>query len=409
MNLSPFTAAAALAASSLLALGACQNDVTSTPTATGAQVEVVVAPLSLTGVGDASYAITVVNAGGEPVFAVTASSSRYGDGAGALTYVGPCDASANPNAVTVELLELFDLSGEPLEAGSWRQPGPVTRSVACREDADVAVDFDLTILRAANVGFFDIAVEFSDVFCSAKLDCVDAFLHNGGERDATVIVAVACTSGEGSPTWLHMDPVVVACDDGTQLTVNPGLPEGNQGGLAPYFFEAATYRGRQDLPGIDSCYWNTAVGVDEAALPAGLECTLTAAATAGTAAWPMGSTPAGAVYPFIAWEVPIVVDGALVCGQHAVDVAGSGVATTYTSGEQPRHFPFTMACGADVAVTSNGVVCGTSVGQGDAVEFISLGGGEVAVNVGGVQSEAMRLPEGLALASSCCQDHCCAP
>lgn len=411
-TVTPVTAALA----AVLALGGCTSGEAVGPAVgDGSNIALSVAPLQLTGVGDATYRVVVVNGATptpETVFDVTLTSSRYGDGAGALTYVGPCDASANPNVVTLELLELRDDADAVIPETAYRRPPAVSQALDCRPNADVAVTFDLTILRSGEQGFFDVAVEFSDIFCSAKLDCLDAFLHNGDTRDTTVVVAWACASGTGEQTWLYMNPVVVTCDDGTQLTVAPGAAPGNQGGLAPYFFQAAVYRGREDLPGVDKCYWNTAIGVDEAALVAGLNCAVTASTTAGDAQWPQGKTPPNSVYPYIGWNVPIVTNGALACGQHAIDVPGSGVATAYTDAETGARFTFAMACDEDADVTevvANGVACATAVGQGETVEFTPLGGDRIAVNVSGTLSTSMRLPAGLALATECCQDLCCMP
>ncbi len=375
------------------------------------RVAVAVAPLTLSGVGNVTYRLTVQN-GASPadtVFEVEVDADRFGDGRGGVAYVGPCDAADNPNRVTIEILTLEDEAGQVIDEAGWRDPTPVSLTVACVENADVAVDFDLTILRDAEQGFFDVAVELSDIFCSAKLDCVDALLHNGAERDTTVVVAWACTAGPGQQSWLYMDPVVVWCSDGTQLTVSPGGALGNQGGLAPYFFQSALYRGAEALPGLDKCYANTAIGVDLEAMPADLDCHVRAAATAAEARWPMGNTPAGAVYPYVVWDVPIVEDGVLVCGKHAVDQPDSGVRTTYTTVSQGHHFAAAMSCTDTPVVEPTGLVCQTGLGDGDAVELIDRGGQAIEIVVGGISMGMKQLPDGYALATECCQDVCCTP
>lgn len=118
-------------------------------------------------------------------------SDRFGNGAGgALSYVGPCDADgqADPgdadgermNSVTVWFDGLYGASGgyiDPNGTQGWQNPCVdaagaevgCTLDVLCEENADARVAFDFTVMREANQGFFDIAVSFEDVFCSAKV------------------------------------------------------------------------------------------------------------------------------------------------------------------------------------------------------------------------------------------------
>ncbi len=62
------------------------------------QLELAVAPLSLPGIDEACYSLKVSNnsSGSSVVFSETGiCSSNYGDGKGAITYIGACDAQAD--------------------------------------------------------------------------------------------------------------------------------------------------------------------------------------------------------------------------------------------------------------------------------------------------------------------------
>jgi len=302
-----------------------------------------VAPLDLSGVTDVDYVLTVHNGAagtGEVVWTRALSSGRYGDGAGSLSYVGTCDASTAVNTVTLELVTLRDVTGE-VPATTYMNPTPVTREVHCVEDADVAVQFDVTMARRAEQGFFDVAVEFTDIFCAAKLDCQSTdgsdleLLHApDGARGMTVVLGFACTASiTGGATYLYLDDLVVRCEgETTPVRVAPvGLgsvvPVANPGG---YLFGAAVYRGVEALAG--KAYWNVALGLAPDTFLHNGACTLTTRATASTDPFPQEAlgfpTPADAVYPVITWSVPLSDADGRVCRSHAVD-AGTEVVTRY--------------------------------------------------------------------------------
>ena len=117
-----------------------------------ATVAVHVAPLTLPGVTDAAWRITVENAQGDTVFTRDVDSRGYGAGDGSLAYVGPCDADQNDNTVTLELLSLHEGAGGAvlIDPASYHDPGPIARGFTCLQDVDVAVDFDITGDGAAN-------------------------------------------------------------------------------------------------------------------------------------------------------------------------------------------------------------------------------------------------------------------
>jgi hypothetical protein len=194
-----------------------------------------VAPLDLPGVRDACYTVSVHNVA-KTAIAPSAlvwtradiCASRYGN-AGSMTYVGTCDASPDGriNTVSLTLQGLCTTPGcnvandeDPnrIAPDTYQNPCPATAPCQlerpCRENADTLVVFDLTVMRDANQGFFDVAVNFEDIFCSAKLDCVPELLHRpGGERDLTAVLAFACTSG--ADTCLYVNNPTLTCTNGT--------------------------------------------------------------------------------------------------------------------------------------------------------------------------------------------------
>lgn len=150
-----------------------------TPTGT---VDIEVAALSLDGIQDACWRATVSNGAGpaQTVWTRTLSSSQYGDGAGSASYVGACDASPgiDANTVSLELLGIYTSPVADCDAAGpgepFQDPGVLTQRVTCRANEDARVTFNVAVLRPATQGFFDIAVNFEDIFCSAKLDtCYD--------------------------------------------------------------------------------------------------------------------------------------------------------------------------------------------------------------------------------------------
>ncbi|MCA9515810.1 MAG: hypothetical protein KC635_12770, partial [Myxococcales bacterium] len=157
--------------------------------ASSPRLALAVAPLELPGVADACYTLTVHDVAAADITpdALVWSraglcASRYGDGAGGLSFVGTCDASPDGRVNTVSLV-LEGLCAEPgcdvadpedagrVAPSTWQNPcpeaAPCRLERACSANADTQVGFDLTVLREASQGFFDIAVSFDDIFCSA--------------------------------------------------------------------------------------------------------------------------------------------------------------------------------------------------------------------------------------------------
>lgn len=382
------------------------------PSVPSGRLQIATAPLHLASIVDADYGIAVFNGAGQLVWRnPSVRSTQYGDGRGSIAYVGPCDASAGVSRNRVELTvnAVYDSvnPAEPLAAGAWSNPtanGPIVREVDCVENQDARVAFDLTIMRAADQGFFDIGVQFSDVFCSAKVDCKDALLHDAsGQRAPTVVMTFACTSGQGAPTWLHYSDVALDCG-GTTTWLDPSVGPGQVGAHPPTLFQVATYRGQEGFADLDKCYWNLALGVNLGA--DARNCSLRAYATASEAAFSAtGETPSDSVYPFIAFELPLTdAAGAFTCAQHPLNGTPGGVSTGYTS---PRGTRFThqWQCADDAEITSNKIVCdGLSVGTTAPATFTQSPGG-VTFSVDGLASPLIKLP-GSRRVAGCCANPC---
>ncbi|TNF37569.1 MAG: hypothetical protein EP329_02795, partial [Deltaproteobacteria bacterium] len=343
-------------------LGACSDVAPDVPGA-GGEVAIAVAPITLTGVGDAEYGLRVTTSGGEVVWERSGMrASAYGNGQ-ALSYVGPCDAdpASQPNRVEVTLTALYDDLGAPIPADTWLSPtasGPAVRPFTCIADQDVAVDFDLTVARKASQGFFDVAVEFEDVFCSAKFDCVaedgtsPILLVHGpnGARVPSVVLGFACTTGNADGAmYMYMTDPIVDCG-GVQIPIELDRGPGNiwtAGEPVPSpLVQALVFTGKGQAPNgvvaVDWLYLNMALALDFGQLSG--PCTLTATATASDDPLEAYTTPAHTAYPFIQWNIPLVdaTGDGYACTQHPLDdplaAPGEGVFTQYTPVGQQAAF-----------------------------------------------------------------------
>ena len=110
-------------------------------------------------------------------------------------------------------------------------------------------------MRDAQQGFFDISVNFEDILCSAKLDCVPSLLHRpGGARDLTAVLGFACTSG-GDDTCLYTGPVTIDCDgDEYDTVVDPNQPSGNADFSGSLLFGAGVYQGDENFTAFAKSY-----------------------------------------------------------------------------------------------------------------------------------------------------------
>ncbi len=392
----------------------------------GPGLAVEVAPLALPGIVDATYQLTVKNAVGETVWTRgPLSSVQYGDGQGALSYVGPCDASGGLHTIELVLLSLTDTTG-PLDSPedyvnpTQRSDGSVVpvvvRGVECQANADTLVPISLTIMRSARQGFFDFAVEFDDIFCSAKLDCNPRLLHDGDERSATAILAFACASGTGEPTNLYLSDLTLTCTDGatTTTTVLDVTPQatGQQGTQSADVFQWAVYQGREFLDAagesdIEKCFWNHAVGLDLGALE-GKSCTLSATGTASEsplATGPNGYTlPRTGSYPYIEWSAQVLSAGGALCDNYALNASGQAVVTRYALNDTPvddlPRLTARMQCGAPAELA-----CATGAG---ALSVAPTTDGLTLSSVdGSIPARTFQLPAGYSVGDACCTPGCC--
>jgi hypothetical protein len=398
---------------------ACGEDAIEAPTGPGLSIEV--APLSLPGIVEATYELTVKSSGGAVVWTKSPiASTRYGDGQGAITYVGPCDADGGLHTVELVLLSLTDaVNGDLSSPGDFVnptiQPGGartpiVVAGVVCNPNADTLVPISLTVMRAARQGFFDIAVEFDDIFCSAKLDCSPSLLHNGDDRAATAILAFACASGNGQPTNMYLSDLTLTCTGAggtTTLDVNP-FRRGNQGRQGAGVFQWAVYQGREflDVNGespVEKCYWNHAIGLDLASL-AGQSCTLSATGTATDESLPRSgdqyTLPRTGSYPYIRWSGEVLTSSGQVCDNMALGSAE--VSTEYVrfdtaTGDLP---PLTarLSCGGPQQLA-----CATGAGTFGVTP--TEGGFELSGDA--VPTRSFNLPAGYSVGGSCCTPDCC--
>lgn len=392
----------------------------------GPALSIEVAALNLEGVGDAVWDIEVRNGASprEVVWQRRVTASRYGDGVGSVSYVGPCDATptAADHEVRVWLVGLYaqDVASESagaFNAGSAVGPGavlatalpmqnptltgPLTRSAICSPNADTPVTFDVTIMRPAAQGFFDVAVDFEDVFCSAKFDCcrasggvcsgdLDLLFGETGAREKTFVLGLTCTAGAGAnqSTDLFLDTIELDCHnpkDGAlfeaDVSISPaGNPAGNQcttgsDGMsscvhideAPGFdadtvlYQVATYRGTEALTSggvsANGVYWNVAFGVK----PAIANCRLRTRATASAGADNFsGMVDTGLVYPVIDWQVDLGTCGAEPLTPNDPD-APVTVGYTSLSADQPTTFDYRLVSGTPGPVCAfaciNGGTC----------------------------------------------------
>lgn len=327
-----------LAALCLLSLTACDTDRGVEADGTFA---IRGAALNLPGVTDAVYKLSVRNEAGDTVWSKVVSSSAYGDGAGSVTYVGPCDASdvdGDGVATNEVLVSIVDLVGPP--PGSWFNPtaaGPAVLNATCSPNADTAVNFSFTILRVGDDGFFDIGVDFADIFCSAKYDGVDAegrpldlLTDDAGNPLHSQVLAVACTAGPDSDLRMYADDVTVTCASGETYTLGMSPDASGQRLSAPPFFPRYQVgAGAGALADVDQLYWTMVSGIDPRSLPSPdgshLDCVVQTRLTASE-----GPMPAeGTVYPYIEVKVPLTdAKGSLACTTHPLG-GGNGVSVSY--------------------------------------------------------------------------------
>lgn len=381
-------------------------------------LEITVGALTLSEVTNASYTITVANTDEppQPVWSQSGvTSAVYGNSRGSLFYLGPCDASTPQNTVTLTLDALYETVNDvevEIPQDRWSNPTPVSLLADCVENQDTGVEFNLVIMRAAGQGFFDIVVNFSDIFCSAKLGCGEELLFDGDQRSLTFLAAFACASGIGEPTWLGMDDYLLECtnDDFASVTVialDPSQSNGQHGPLGDdAVFEHGIYSGTENLEGLDKCYWNLAIGVRQTYLDQFQKCRISGRATAAGSAWPTDTTPPYTAYPYVDFEVLVwdADDSGLICQDHPLDGEPTGVTTRYTAIDPfGLPFPHRRMCGGEDALCDVGGIALSASGLPGAGEI------EISASLGEEYATGrFQLPGGVTLVGfpGCCEVCC---
>ncbi len=314
--------------SGALGLAACAGAPTDLPDDFGYEgtgIAFQIAPLTLETLKDACYSFAIENGedagsrelvvGRGPQAAAVHSeitgtaarsicASQFGNaGGGDISYVAPCDADRPSHLVTLWVDALCDSASAGTNPAGWNSASGLTQyergnpicgtgstqqiqnyvnpcgtagcelNVTCAENADTPVSFNFTVMGQADQGFFDVAVNFDDVFCSAKLeDCYttgDAInlVHDpvSKERIRTAVAAVACTAGPDKPgddvtTHLNMSLFTITCGDGRTGTLN-FTDVTSEGNLTLDDFPAAVYFGTERLPGANKVYTSVAIGI----------------------------------------------------------------------------------------------------------------------------------------------------
>ncbi|MFT7578459.1 MAG: hypothetical protein ACI9MR_000117 [Myxococcota bacterium] len=180
-----------------------------------------------------AVSFAVHNAVGETVWTDTGlTSSRYGDGAGAISYIGPCDSGPrtvqDPSPTSPNLLQMSvdwlesPGAGTRIPAGDFVEPPALERVVPCPANGDVYVPFDIALAMRPPDEAPANTVALGRHVCEASMGC-------GGAADLEL--EIACLAMTPALTFQH-DPFWIRCDDGfellLQLNDSDAAPEGAQ-------------------------------------------------------------------------------------------------------------------------------------------------------------------------------------
>lgn len=168
----------------------------------------------------------------------------------------------------------------------------------------------------------------------------------------------------------------------------------------------AVYWGHENVPNADKCYWNLALGLGDFSG----RCVLEGAATATSFPLVDGALPSNAAYPYVKWQVPLTDgEGGLVCGEHALNVPGSGVSTEYARGTGGR-FETTLTCKDSPSIaTPPRLMCDGRIGVVGSSEVVAVSQDVEGVSLimGAARSRRFTLPAGFGI-DACCLNPCCA-
>jgi len=360
----------------------------------GARLDIAVAPLGLAGITEACYDLRVTNQPGglgDTVWTRTGvCSKRYGDGRGALTYVGTCDASSGSDNTVLLTMTSLTAGDDPVAfVNPCSASEPCALEAPCNPNEDTRVAFNLTVMRQAEQGFFDVAVSFEDIYCSAKVDCEGETLFDAeGDRRPTVVVAVACSGGVDADTQLYLGDLALDCEDGLRSLPIAGPPGNVYSASVPApdpLVQVATYRGQESLSDgegnpYNKIYYNVAFILD---LPLDAACSLVGSATASDGPFVSSfTTPSQTAYPIIRIDLPLTEDGAddYACTRHPLGQdPDDGIWTDYTSLTATATFELrAYRSGAGVAVERRVTLAlsplALALGPGNTHTFVATGG-----------------------------------
>ncbi|TNF22413.1 MAG: hypothetical protein EP329_28625 [Deltaproteobacteria bacterium] len=271
---------------------------------------------------DGVWRLRVMNGETPPrmVWEQAVQSSIHGDGHGALSFVGPCDAApgAEDNALTAELVGLYGeaqgydgitpiITSEPLEL--WPPP-TLTTTVTCRLNQDVFIQLETPIARVIRTAD-DVRARFAGLTCAAAWNAGMA----GHLR--TPHLVVMCESTRDTPPVLDFDDLRVHCAGADTLTVPLG----------------------DDVATSLSAFRDGSLGAtwflfpDPSALPTG-DCTLEAHARVRAEDEALPSGDAASVYPEIVWSFSVSNAEGLIPGTAYLDVDGP-VRVGYVAADTP--------------------------------------------------------------------------
>lgn len=356
------------------------------------QLSITVTGFSVPLMSDACFSVTVYgtedpaqrDAAHEVWTQPSLCTSQYGAEDLILDVAGACDpaapGAAHTNAVRLVLNDLYmggaaGGDGVALSPDFYSNPCPAggddcILTAPCDDAGVTGVDFDLVVAAHPDLGIYDARMTLGDVFCAAKLDCVD---HGGatlqyladpqtGVDGPTAVLGFACRAGaDASGTYLYLDDLVITCDNGWTATVDPSGDVGYVSATDPHelLFASAINRGDASA---GTSYWNVLLGLNLDHLHDAGTCTLTTQGTASETA--LCETPEQSRYPVIRWQVDLSEGDVRACGRHALDLGDGAVASYYTPMSATTGFDYRMAHGdAGVVEDLAAVTCGCAPGS----------------------------------------------
>ncbi len=362
-------------AAGAVALGsfACGEGSTPVVGTDGAGITIAVAPLDGSGIGVACFDLQVTTElgtlweKGDPAINYldsdddTICSDDHGNaGGGSIRWVGSCDAQdaadTDPNgragvqnSVTLWFDGIYNEAKTAETAGVYDPCGTAgcTLEFDCIANTDTLAEFNFTVIRDAENGFFDIAVRFDNIYCASKYDdCysnnqdITLFSDDDGDHK-TGVYALACTAPFGKEVDLHYGNLAVVCS-GVTFPIDPTVSARTEAASVPagHLLTYDVYRDQTtvncdddtvDPPVTGNCnglFWNISFDLTDLEALGGCTLAFSATATNGTGSFVSGlPTNPGATYPYI--DVDATITGGDACQQNPLNGDGSAVVTNY--------------------------------------------------------------------------------